>query len=200
MAPSLEPCPCPKCNGALVSHRTVLRHAAADHINQPIPTFDEWIAAAPEQLDTGRASDGLSEGNYDGMDGIEDEQVIRERRLYEPLDVGKDCQVQYLPMKLNESVINICRKMTITVAPLPIADQYHQLPNIKLKIHQSHQIKNLKKRTSTRIKDYRRMMRRRNLILLKILGQIPQTQFQPNKRMIFMICLVLSMFVLLRSS
>lgn len=76
MAPSLEPCPCPKCNGALVSHKTVLRHAAANHTHQPIPTFDEWIAAAPEQLD--RVSDGSSEDSYDGMDGIEDEKVIRE--------------------------------------------------------------------------------------------------------------------------
>lgn len=107
MPPSLEPCPCPKCNGALVSHKTVLRHAAANltkFTNQPIgpiPTFDEWIAAAPELLD--RVSDGSSEDDYDGnhgmdgMDGIEDEQVIRERRLDwtdEPLDVCRDCRIQ----------------------------------------------------------------------------------------------------------
>lgn len=82
MAPSLEPCPCPKCKGALVSHKTVLRHAAADHTNQPLaiprfPTFDEWIAAAPERLDTGKVSDGSPEdgSEYDGMDGIKDERV-----------------------------------------------------------------------------------------------------------------------------
>jgi hypothetical protein len=70
MAPSLELCPCPKCKGALVSHKTVLRHAATDHTNQPIPTFDEWIAAAPERLD--RVTDGSSEDGYGGMDGIKD--------------------------------------------------------------------------------------------------------------------------------
>jgi hypothetical protein len=97
MAPSLEPCPCPKCKGALVSHKTALRHASADHTNQRIPTFDEWIAAAPavhnDRLDTGRVSDGSREGNYDGMDsdGIEDEQEIRERHLNGHFDVCKDC-------------------------------------------------------------------------------------------------------------
>jgi hypothetical protein len=100
------------------------------------------------------------------------------------------------------------------MAPLPIADQYHQLTNIKLKIHHPCRIKNLKlkKRTSTRIKDDRRMVPRQKLTLLKILGQIPQTEFQPkitsqSLRMIVdimpvisLICLVLSMFALLRSS
>ena len=98
MAPSLEPCPCPKCNGALVSHKTVLHHAAANHTHQPIPTFDEWIAAAApsEWLET--VLDDLGGDDYDEMDGIEDEQVIRERRLdrtNEPFDVCiDDCTVQ----------------------------------------------------------------------------------------------------------
>ena len=96
MAPSLEPCPCQNCKGALVSHRTVLCHAATNHTNQPIPTFNEWIAAAPERLN--KESDGSSEGNYDGMDGIEEEKVDRERRS-DSLIVCKICQVQqYTPM------------------------------------------------------------------------------------------------------
>ena len=91
MAPSLEPCPCQNCKGALVSHRTVLRHAATNHSNQPIPMFNEWIAAAPERLN--KESDGSSEGNYDGMDGIEEEKVDRERHS-DSLIVCKICQVQ----------------------------------------------------------------------------------------------------------
>jgi hypothetical protein len=94
MAPSLELCPCPKCKGALVSHKTVLRHAAAI---PRFPTFDEWIAAAPERLDTGKVSDGSTcssedDLEYDGMDGIEDEQVNQ--------DVCRDCHVQYMAINL----------------------------------------------------------------------------------------------------
>ena len=70
-----------------------------------------------------------------------------------------------------------------TVAPLPIAGKYHQLLNIKLKIHKSYQMKNLKlkKRTSMGIEDYRRMIPTQKweltLALLKILSQIPQMEF-----------------------
>ena len=93
---------------------------------------------------------------------------------------------------------NIYRKTTTTVAPLPISGQDHQLPNIKLKIYLYHRIKNLKskKRTSMRIKDNKgRMMPRKH--------QIPQTEFQltiTSKCMDIMICLILSMFTLLRNS
>ena len=94
MAPSLELCFCPKCNDALVSHRTVLCHAAADHTNQPIPTFNEWIAAAP----TGKQLDGVSddEDGYEGlgMEGIEDKQEQHLNWTDHPLDVCTgDCHV-----------------------------------------------------------------------------------------------------------
>ena len=75
-----------------MSHRTVLRHAPTNHTNQPIPTFDEWIAAAPERLN--KESDGSSEDDYDGMEGIEEEKVVGERHS-DRLIVCKDSQVQY---------------------------------------------------------------------------------------------------------
>lgn len=105
MAPSLESCPCPKCSGALVSHKTVLRHAVAN-LNQPIQTFNEWIAAAPQRLD--RETDGSREDDHDdGMDEDEDEdehwRVIREQRLDradEPFDV---CRVTRVHKPMNKS-------------------------------------------------------------------------------------------------
>ena len=94
MAPPLESCPCSKCSGTLVSHRMVL-HAVANHhdinLNQPIQTFNEWIAAAPERLD--RETEGSREDDHDGMNEDED-GVIREQRLDrtdELLDVCRDC-------------------------------------------------------------------------------------------------------------
>jgi hypothetical protein len=67
MPEARKPCPCPKCNGALVTSRTVRNHASRI-TPSPVPSFSAWAAAGyhkrpyPSHLLDNEDSDGETGG------------------------------------------------------------------------------------------------------------------------------------------
>lgn len=86
MARPHEPCHCRRCQGALVTHKTALRHALESQLATAIPTFDEWVneGTGPSQesgmVGSSNVSVKLEAGSDYDVDLDEENKPAKRRR------------------------------------------------------------------------------------------------------------------------